>query len=210
MPDFELENMVEGVVAGVDEAGRGPWVGPVVAGCAIFLSQNVDKTLLQKLNDSKKLNKKTRELLYELIQQEAQKGTMKIGIGKASAQEIDDINILNASFLAMKRALQAANVHPVLVLVDGNREPKNFGYEVKAVIKGDAKAYSISAASILAKVYRDRLMEDMAKLYPGYGFEKNAGYGTKAHIEGLKRYGVTPEHRRSYAPVKALLEAGNL
>lgn len=207
MPDFELEDKLSGIVAGVDEAGRGPWVGPVVAGCAVFLNRNVDERLLNNLNDSKKLSKKKREMLYDLLQAEADKGNMLIGIGEASAKEIDDINILNASFLAMKRALDKACVQkPDLVLVDGNREPKNFGCAVKAVIKGDAKSYSISAASILAKVYRDRLMEKMAVQYPYYGFEKNAGYGTKAHIEGLKKYGITPEHRRSYAPIKEFLK----
>lgn len=206
MPDFLLEDEVNGIVAGVDEAGRGPWVGPVVAGCAVFLNRNVDARLLDNLNDSKKLSKKKREMLYELLQIEAQKGNVLIGIGEASAKEIDDINILNASFLAMKRALKKVNANPKMVLVDGNRTPKDFGCEVRAVVKGDAKSYSISAASILAKVYRDKLMEDMAKVYPMYGFEKNAGYGTKVHIEGLKKYGVTPEHRKSYAPIKEFLK----
>ena len=206
MPDFLLEDEAGGVVAGVDEAGRGPWVGPVVAGCAVFLNRKVDIRLLENLNDSKKLSKKKREMLYGLLQEEAKKGTVRLGIGQASAREIDEINILNASFLAMKRSMAAADIAADMVLVDGNRTPKDFGCAVRAVVKGDAKSYSIAAASILAKVYRDRLMEQMATQYPGYGFEKNAGYGTKAHIEGLKRFGVTPEHRRSYAPVKEFLK----
>jgi len=209
MPDFELENEIGGVVAGVDEAGRGPWVGPVVAGCAVFLNHKVDEKLLKNLNDSKKLSKKKREMLYELLLAESEKGNVKLGIGEASASEIDKINILNASFLAMKRAIKAADVSPDMVLVDGNRLPKEPQYHAKAVVKGDAKSYSISAASILAKVYRDRLMEKMAEKYPYYGFEKNAGYGTKAHIEGLKKYGITPEHRQSYAPIKAFLKENN-
>jgi len=206
MPDFELEDKCCGLVAGVDEAGRGPWVGPVVAGCAVFLKRCVNPKLLDELDDSKKLSKKKREELYDLLLKEKDEGHMLLGIGEASAKEIDDINILNASFLAMKRAMAQAQVKADMVLVDGNREPKDFGCSVKAVIKGDAKSYSIAAASILAKVYRDRLMEKMALKYSGYGFEKNAGYGTKAHIEGLKKYGVTPEHRRSYAPIKKFLE----
>lgn len=206
MPDFLLEDEINGVVAGVDEAGRGPWVGPVAAGCAVFLSRDVDARLLENLNDSKKLSKKKREMLFDLLQKEAEKGTMKLGIGLASVAEIDEINILNASFLAMKRAIEKAGVQPALVLVDGNLVPRDFGWAVKTVIKGDGKSYSIAAASILAKVYRDRLMEEMARQYPGYGFEKNAGYGTKAHIEGLKKFGVTPEHRRSYAPVREFLK----
>ncbi len=207
MPDFELEDKYDGMVAGVDEAGRGPWVGPVVAGCVVFLSRNVDERLLSELNDSKKLSKKKREILYDLLLNEAKCGHVLIGIGEASAEEIDRINILQASFLAMKRALNKACIKmPDMLLVDGNREPKDFACPVKAVIKGDAKSYSISAASILAKVYRDRLMEKMALTYPGYGFEKNAGYGTKAHIEGLKKFGVTPVHRKSYAPIKEFLK----
>lgn len=206
MPDFLLEDEINGVVAGVDEAGRGPWAGPVAAGCAVFLSRDVDMRLLGNLNDSKKLSKKKREMLFDLLQKETEKGTMKLGIGLASAAEIDEINVLNASFLAMERAIEKAGVQPALVLVDGNRMPRDFGWPAKTVIKGDGKSYSIAAASILAKVYRDRLMEEMARQYPGYGFEKNAGYGTKAHIEGLKKFGVTPEHRRSYAPVKEFLK----
>lgn len=206
MPDFLLEDSVGGIVAGLDEAGRGPWVGPVVAGCAIFFNRNVNELLLQKLNDSKKLSKKVRELLYDLLLKEAQKGNVALGIGEASAKEIDDINILNASFLAMSRALEATKIKPNMLLIDGNREPKIFQCPVKAVVKGDAKSYSIAAASILAKVYRDRLMEKLAEKYPGYGFDKNAGYGTKAHIEGLKRYGITPEHRQSYAPIREMLK----
>ena len=206
MPDFSFEDEVKGIVAGVDEAGRGPWVGPVVAGCAVFLNRDVNPFLLENLNDSKKLSKKKREQLFEVLQQEASLGHIKIGIGLASAQEIDDINILNASFLAMDRAIKNAEIVPDMVLIDGNRMPKKFDYMAKSVIKGDAKSYSISAASILAKVYRDRLMEEMALKFPGYGFEKNAGYGTKAHIEGLKKFGVTPEHRKSYAPIKEFLK----
>lgn len=206
MPDFSFEDEVKGIVAGVDEAGRGPWVGPVVAGCAVFLNRDVNPFLLENLNDSKKLSKKKREQLFDVLHQEANLGHIKIGIGLASAQEIDDINILNASFLAMDRAIKNAEIVPDMVLIDGNRVPKKFDYVAKSVIKGDAKSYSISAASILAKVYRDRLMEEMALKFPGYGFEKNAGYGTKAHIEGLKKFGVTPEHRKSYAPIKEFLK----
>ena len=206
MPNFEIEDEYEGVIAGVDEAGRGPWVGPVVAGCVVFLDRKVDDFLLNNLNDSKKISKKKREQLYEVLYKEKENGKILIGVGITSAKEIDNINILNASFLAMKRAIDDAKANPCMVLVDGNREPKNFGYKTRAVIKGDAKSYSISAASIIAKVYRDKMMEDMAKKYPGYGFEKNAGYGTKAHIEGLKLYGITPEHRLSYAPIKEFVK----
>lgn len=206
MPDFTLEDEIKGQVAGVDEAGRGPWIGPVVAGCAVFLTKNVNPYLLENLNDSKKISKTKRQKLYDALLEEQQKGTMLLGIGLATAQEIDELNILNATFLAMKRAIENSTSTPTEVLVDGNREPKNFNLKTRAIIKGDAKSYSISAASILAKVYRDNLMEEMAKKYPGYGFEKNAGYGTKAHIEGLKTLGITPEHRKSYAPIKEFIK----
>ncbi len=205
MPDFEFENSVEGLVAGVDEAGRGPWVGPVVAGCVVFLSREVNPYLLENLNDSKKISKKKREKLYEILLEEKEKGNILAEVGVASAKEIDEKNILNATFEAMKRAILNTGVKPDLVLIDGNRVPKEFNYNAKAVVKGDAKSYSISAGSIMAKVYRDKLMEDMAKEYPYYGFEKNAGYGTKEHIEALKKYGITPEHRKSYAPIKEFL-----
>ena len=206
MPDFELENSIKGVVAGVDEAGRGPWVGPVVAGCVVFLTKEVNPFLLENLNDSKKISKKKREQLYEVLLEEKAKGNILAEVGVASAKEIDEKNILNATFEAMKRAILNTGITPDFVLIDGNRVPKDFNYKAKAVVKGDAKSYSISAGSIMAKVYRDRLMEEMAKEYPYYGFEKNAGYGTKEHIEALKKYGITPEHRKSYAPIKEFLK----
>lgn len=205
MPDFVLEDSVKGIVAGVDEAGRGPWVGPVVAGCVVFLSREVNPFLLENLNDSKKISKKKREKLYEILLEEREKGNILAEVGVASAKEIDEKNILNATFEAMKRAISNTGVKPDLVLIDGNRVPKEFNYNAKAVVKGDAKSYSISAGSIMAKVYRDKLMEEMAKVYPNYGFEKNAGYGTKEHIDALKKYGITPEHRKSYAPIKEFL-----
>ena len=205
MPDFKFEDMYKGLVAGVDEAGRGPWVGPVVAGAVIFLNRNINPYLLSHLNDSKKISAKTREALFALIEEENRKGNLVFGIGEASAKEIDDINILQATFLAMKRAVQNLGVEPDMALIDGNRTPQNFVCATKCIIKGDALSCSISAASIMAKVYRDRLMQKMALTYPGYGFEKNAGYGTKEHIEGLKKYGITPEHRKSYKPIKEMV-----
>ena len=205
MPNFLIEDEFEGFVVGIDEAGRGPWVGPVVAGAVVFVNRDVNPYLLENLNDSKKISKKKREVLYDLLLEEKNKGNIKIGIGEASSKEIDELNILNATFLAMKRALDMCGVEPSMVLIDGNRVPKNFGYEARAVVKGDAKSYSISAASIMAKVYRDKLMEEMSLKYPNYGFQNNAGYGTKEHIEALKKYGITPEHRKSYQPIKEYL-----
>ena len=172
MPSFEFEDKYEGKVAGIDEAGRGPWAGPVVAGAAVFLDRNVDEFLLRNLNDSKKLSAKKREELYEKLLEANKKGQILIGIGEASVEEIDELNILQATFLAMKRAKESLSEGPDFVLVDGNQKPNGIGCDCATLVKGDAKSYSISAASILAKVYRDRLMCDLAKKYPHYAFEK--------------------------------------
>ena len=206
MPDFLLEDEHKGLVAGVDEAGRGPWAGPVVAGAVIILNRSLDDELLSSLDDSKKLSAKKREKLYELLKKEEKKGNVVLGVGLAQAKEIDDLNILQATFLAMRRAVDALNQKPNFILVDGNQKPKNMPCEVQTVVKGDARSMSIAAASIVAKVYRDRLMAKLALEYPYYGFEKNAGYGTKLHIQGLKEHGATPEHRFSYKPVKEIEE----
>ena len=205
MPDWNEENKYTGTIVGIDEAGRGPWAGPVVAGAVVFLNRDIDSELLLSLNDSKKLSAKKREHLYELILEESKKGNLCYGIGVSSAQEIDEINILQATFNAMRRAVEQLSVTPDVALIDGNQTPKPFSCNVKTIIKGDSISMSISAASIVAKVFRDNMMKDLAKKYPYYGFEKNAGYGTKAHIDGLKKYGVIDEHRKSYKPVAEIL-----
>ena len=206
MPNWDIENEFKGNVCGVDEAGRGPWVGPVVAGAVIFLSREINPELLNGINDSKKLSAKKREKLYDLLLTEERAGHITYGIGEASAAEIDELNILQATFLAMKRAVQKLKTVPTQALIDGNRLPADFVCPCSCYIGGDGRSYSIAAASILAKVYRDNLLKNLAQKYPGYGFEKNAGYGTKDHIEALKKYGVTPEHRKSYRPIKEILE----
>ncbi len=205
MPDFAWEDKQDGLVAGIDEAGRGPWAGPVVAGAVIILDRRLDDFLLNALDDSKKLTAKKREQLYEHLRQAEVGGKVVIGIGEASAKEIDAQNILQATFLAMRRAVAQLKVQPQCALIDGNQNPKDFPCRSCTLVKGDARSYSIAAASIVAKVYRDRLMGKLAERYPGYGFEKNAGYGTAAHMAGLKSYGVTPEHRLSYKPVQKFL-----
>lgn len=207
MPDFEIEDWIGGKVAGVDEAGRGPWAGPVVAGAVIFLDRNVDQELLKGLDDSKKLSAKKREKLYKLLREEEKSGKVQIGIGEASAAEIDELNILQATFLAMSRAVLSLNCQPETAIVDGNQNPREFPCPSQTVIKGDAKAMSIAAASIAAKVYRDHLMCKLGEKYPYYGFEKNAGYGTALHQQGLAAYGVTPEHRKSYKPIQEYLQS---
>lgn len=206
MPDFKFEDQYEGLVCGIDEAGRGPWVGNVVAGAVIVLDRNLPAELLDNLNDSKKLSKSKREYLYNLLRQAEKEGKVKIGIGEATPQEIDQYNILQATFMAMSRAVSKLGVQPQIALIDGNRTPKEFSCQSKAIVKGDARSYSISAASIMAKVWRDKELEVLAQKYPYYGFEHNAGYGTKDHIEGIKKYGLIPEHRKSYKPIKEFLE----
>lgn len=210
MPSFEIEHTlhVKGAVFGLDEAGRGPWCGPVVAACVYWPDFEIEATLAKQIDDSKKLTPAKRENLYhQIIASNA-----VWGIGEASAQEIDEINILQASFLAMERALNAArqqfNIQPAYALIDGNRLPK-WELPVKAVIKGDSLSLSIAAASILAKVTRDKLLQELGQQYPQYGWAKNAGYGTKEHIEAIEKYGITPFHRRSYAPIKKYLSTHN-
>ncbi len=201
MPDWSEENKLNGIIAGVDEAGRGPWAGPVVAGAVVFLNREINPYLLKSLNDSKKLSAKKREELYNLLIEESKKKNLCYAIGEASAAEIDEINILQATFNAMRRAVKNLTVKPDIALIDGNQTPIPFDCKTKTVVKGDEISFSISAASIMAKVYRDNLMKKLALKYPQYAFEKNAGYGTKAHIEALKQYGITKEHRKSYKPI---------
>ena len=178
-----------GVICGVDEAGRGPLAGPVCA-AAVILPKHLE---IPGLTDSKKLSDKRRRELFPEIQRQA----LAYGIGFASEKEIDEINILQATFLAMERALAQLSITPELALIDGNRE-KDFGIPVKTVIKGDSLSANIAAASILAKVTRDRLMEQLDETYPQYGFAVHKGYGTKRHYEALREYGPCPIHRRSF------------
>ena len=177
------------IICGVDEAGRGPLAGPVCA-AAVILPPHLE---IPELTDSKKLTDKKRRELFPLIQAQA----LAYGVGLASEQEIDEINILQATFLAMQRALDALNLRPELALIDGNRE-KDFGLPVKTVVKGDSLSANIAAASILAKVTRDDIMAETAKIYPNYGFEIHKGYGTKVHYEALRTYGASPVHRRTF------------
>ena len=177
------------LVCGVDEAGRGPLAGPVCA-AAVILPKHL---VLPGLDDSKKLSDKRRRELFPMIKEQA----VAFGIGLASHEEIDEINILQATFLAMERAIAQLQVKPEYALIDGNRE-KDFGLPVKTVVKGDSLSANIAAASVLAKVTRDVLMEEMALQYPGYGFEIHKGYGTKAHYEALRTLGASPIHRMTF------------
>lgn len=177
------------IVCGVDEAGRGPLAGPVYA-AAVVLPYG---TIIEGVNDSKKISEKKREYLFDIIKEKS----LCYSIAFATAEEIDDVNILNATFLAMKRAVQGLKKSPDFALIDGNRLP-SLGIPCEAIIKGDSLSESIACASILAKVERDRFMKKESEKYPQYFFEKHKGYGTKIHIEALKKYGPCPIHRKTF------------
>lgn len=193
MVDYSIENEYRekgfNIICGVDEAGRGPLAGPVYAAAVILPSDCV----IEGLNDSKKLTEKKREALFDEIKEKA----LAYGIASADEKEIDEINILNATFLAMKRAIASLSVRPDLALIDGNQKPHTDIEEV-TVIKGDAKSMSIAAASVIAKVSRDRFMLEMAEKYPQYEFARHKGYGTKLHYEKIAQYGVCDIHRRTF------------
>ena len=199
MPDFTREHQLlktYSTIAGVDEVGRGPWAGPVTA-CAVVLDP---KNVPEGLNDSKKLTAKQREVLFELIM-----NTADVSVVHVSVEEIDRINILQASLLAMEKSVANLKITADFALIDGNKTPKNLSCPCETIIKGDSKSASIAAASIVAKVTRDRLMVALSQQFPGYGWETNAGYGTKQHQKGLKALGVTPHHRRSFKPIHNIL-----
>ena len=194
MPDFsyELEAKSKGfnLVCGVDEAGRGPLAGPVCAAAVIL----PDDCIIEGLNDSKKISEKKRELLYDVIVEKA----LAFSVAYGTLEEIEKYNILEATYIAMNRAIEGLNTKADFALIDGNRVPKGITIPCKTVVKGDSKSYSIAAASILAKVTRDRLMMEYDKKYPEYLFATHKGYGTKAHYEAIKQHGVCEIHRLSF------------
>lgn len=189
---YENEALSNGyeIICGVDEAGRGPLAGPVYAAAVILPKGHI----VEGVNDSKKLSEKKRELLFDKIIDEC----VCYSIGTASEKEIDEINILQATYLAMKKAVDGLEIVPQLALIDGNRIPPLTSTDARAIVKGDAKSASIACASILAKVSRDRYMLEMAKKYPEYQFEKHKGYGTKLHYEMIDKYGICEIHRKTF------------
>jgi len=184
------------IFAGVDEVGRGSLIGPVYA-AAVILNKNIDKKIIK---DSKKLTKKKREILEKYI-----KKNSIWTIGSASIKEIEKFNILNASLLAMKRAIRKLKKKPTLVLIDGNKAPKIKNFKIKTIIKGDQKISEISAASVIAKVSRDRLVLSLSKNFKKYKWTSNSGYGTKEHLKAIKKYGVTKFHRKTFKPIHNIL-----
>ncbi len=199
MPTLTRERRAGGRVAGVDEAGRGPLAGPVVAAAVLFTAPP-PATLGKRIDDSKKLSAAQRAAAFADLVQLARAGGVEFAIAASCVRTIDRINILQATFLAMRRAVARLPTPPTLVLVDGSQVP-NFACPAEAIVGGDAKSLSIAAASILAKVTRDRLMERLDRRYPGFGWAGNKGYGTAAHLQAIARLGPSPHHRLSFAPL---------
>jgi ribonuclease HII len=200
VPDFSIEkNCGKKIIVGLDEAGRGPLCGPVVAGAVIFKKYDFDDMPL--ISDSKQMSEKQRNIAYDWIT-----GNPDViwAVAQCSAVEIDEMNILQASLTAMKRAADALDIKPEYCLVDGNKMPKNMVGE--CVVKGDAKSLSIAAASVIAKVTRDRIMCELSKQYPQYEWEKNAGYPTQQHLQAIDKYGINEHYRKSYRPVRERIE----
>jgi ribonuclease HII len=201
MPDFAIEDRCRGVVCGVDEVGRGPLAGPVVAAAVIIDRARFSAELRENLDDSKLLRRDVREACCRALRDCA-----RIGIGAASVGEIDRINILRASLLAMSRAVAALGVRPDVALIDGNMTPPALPCPAQTVVGGDGLSFSIAAASVVAKVTRDRIMHALARRHPSYAWETNVGYSTRAHFAALAAFGVTVHHRRSFAPVRLAAE----
>ena len=204
MPTFRFERACQvWPVAGIDEAGRGPLAGPVIAAAVVLDMTALPRKMARRVNDSKQVEPEERAALFELLRPYA-----AVGIAGASVSEIDDINILQATMLAMRRAVARLPVRPAIALVDGDRTPE-LPCPARPIVDGDALSLSIAAASIFAKVTRDRLMAALSRRHPGYGWDHNAGYGTDEHRQALVRLGLTPHHRRSFRPVYECLPASN-
>lgn len=204
-PDFSFENQHTGFVCGLDEVGRGPLAGPVVAACVIIPMEKRTLPFVSDLRDSKKIAKPKLEALHDYIREH-----FLCSVAEVSVEDIDRINILQASMLAMTQAFDVLSTHGVRhALVDGNRCPK-LACKSTAIVGGDNRSVSIAAASILAKVHRDRLMKTLAEEYPHYGWESNAGYGAPVHLAGIEKHGITPHHRKSFAPVRNFIAFGDV
>jgi len=207
LPNFKFEKAVlkrlpDAIIVGVDEAGCAPLAGPVVAGAVILDQKRLPKALREGLDDSKQIVLEKREELYGIL---LSCGAAVVGVGRAEVHEIESFNILNAAHLAMRRAVASLNRIATFALIDGNRRPKDFPCEVETIVRGDTKSMSIAAASIIAKVTRDRYMFELAREYPGYGWERNVGYPTPDHRAAIIKLGLTPHHRKTFGTVKKQL-----
>jgi ribonuclease HII len=208
MPDFSFENAIKGFVCGLDEVGRAPVAGPVVAACVFIPQDKIKENIWNEVNDSKALSREEREAMFDEIRQHS-----AWAIAECCNDEIENINIVQASFLAMRRAYDAMCINFSVrmdgALVDGHIAPK-FPCEVKTIIKGDSKSVSIAAASVIAKVYRDRMMQRLAEDHPQYGWHSNVGYPTRKHLEAIQAHGITRYHRKTFAPVRNFIEFGDI
>ena len=206
-PNFNVEKNFTQNVIGIDEVGRGPLAGPVISCAFIFFDMSIDSKELIFINDSKKLSLKKRIKAFKNISRFKNLNKINYKLGMASVKEIDKFNILEATKLSMRRAVKKLNLPPTQLIIDGNIDLQLKDYPSKSVIKGDQKSYSIAAASIIAKIHRDRYMNFLSYRHPSYGWSSNAGYGTKKHIEEIYRKGITIHHRKSFEPIKSLIHS---
>ena len=205
MPDFSIEEKFNGPVIGLDEVGRGPLAGPVISCGCHFKNYTILNQIKDYIGDSKKLSEKKRELSFKFLQNLKKEGIVDFHLGIANVEEIDNINILEATKLSMKRVVDKFNLNNAHLIIDGNFSLNYQSYKEQSIIKGDNKSLSIAAASIIAKVHRDRLMKKLSIKFQDFGWEKNAGYGTKMHIENIHRLGPTIHHRKTFEPIKSLI-----
>ena len=207
MPDFSIEKKLNSPVIGLDEVGRGPLAGPVISCGCYFKNYTTHEYFYNLIGDSKKLSKKKRILSFKFLQNLKKEGIIDYHLGIANVMEIDKLNILEATKLSMMRAVNKFNIKNAQLIIDGNFLLNYKSYKEKSFIKGDDKSLSIAAASIIAKVHRDRLMKKLSIRYHRFGWEKNAGYGTKIHIENIHRFGATIHHRKTFEPIKSLIHS---
>ena len=205
MPDFSIEEKFNGPVIGLDEVGRGPLAGPVISCGCHFKNYTILNQVKDYIGDSKKLSEKKRELSFKFLQNLKKEGIVDFHLGIANVEEIDNLNILEATKLSMKRVVDKFNLKNANLIIDGNFSLNYKSYKEQSIIKGDNKSLSIAAASIIAKVHRDRLMKKLSIKFQDFGWEKNAGYGTKMHIENIHRLGPTIHHRKTFEPIKSLI-----
>ena len=207
MPDFSIETKLEHPVIGLDEVGRGPLAGPVISCGCYFKSYKIQNEFKDYIGDSKKLSEKKREASFKFLQSLKNDDVIEYHLGIANVNEIDQLNILEATKLSMRRVVDKFNMENANLLIDGNFSLNYKSYKEQSIVRGDDKSLSIAAASIIAKVHRDRLMKKLSLKFQNFGWEKNAGYGTKVHIENIHRLGPTIHHRKTFEPIKSLIHS---
>ena len=207
MPDFSIEKELQSPVIGLDEVGRGPLAGPVISCGCYFKNYTIQEDFYKLIGDSKKLSEKKRKVSFEFLQNLKKEGIIDYHLGIANVEEIDALNILEATKLSMKRVVDKFDLKNAHLIIDGNFSLNYKSYKENSIIKGDDKSLSIAAASIIAKVHRDRLMKKLSIKHQHFGWEKNAGYGTKLHIENIYRLGPTRHHRKTFEPIKSLIHS---